>query len=304
MNTKTLFYIFLSLVFFTFCTMVLGGWVRNEGAGLSCPDWPLCHGQIIPPMEYRIMLEYGHRLAATLVSILLLIAGFFIFLKDQKQLKKLFGVALLLLFVQIFMGYLTVAKLLQWEIVALHLGVAVLFYSILLWMTLRTFFIAYPPNSPSVSIPPTFFYGARIALVLLFLQILLGGSVSSNYGGLACPDFPTCHGEWFPGFSGLVGLQFTHRLMALLFTLATIYFLWQWRKLPKTKLSLRCFVPWSIATLLFTQWSLGVGMIVAGVKSSTSTIPAWISVAHLGIAILLLSLILISHYVFYRKSLH
>ena len=38
----------------------------------------------------------------------------------------------------------------------------------------------------------------RIGLLLLAVQITLGGWVSTNYAALACPDFPTCQGQWWP----------------------------------------------------------------------------------------------------------
>jgi len=53
-----------------------------------------------------------------------------------------------------------------------------------------------------------------ILMGIIFFQAAVGGSVSSNYAGLACPDFPTCHGQWLPALSGMIGLQFAHRLLA------------------------------------------------------------------------------------------
>ena len=44
--------------------IVIGALVRAHGAGLSCPDWPLCHGQVVPDFDARIALEWGHRLFA------------------------------------------------------------------------------------------------------------------------------------------------------------------------------------------------------------------------------------------------
>src|SRR3989442_5864702 len=55
--------------------ILLGGLVRITGAGLACPDWPLCRGRVIPPLEGPILIEYSHRLAAALVSMLVMVTA-------------------------------------------------------------------------------------------------------------------------------------------------------------------------------------------------------------------------------------
>src|SRR5437870_10080186 len=49
--------------------ILLGGLVRLSGAGLACPDWPLCHGRLVPPLEGAVLIEYGHRMMAAAVSL-------------------------------------------------------------------------------------------------------------------------------------------------------------------------------------------------------------------------------------------
>ena len=55
-----------------FGLIVLGSIVRTTGSGLACPDWPLCHGHLLPPMEFNAIVEWLHRFVALLVSLLLL----------------------------------------------------------------------------------------------------------------------------------------------------------------------------------------------------------------------------------------
>ena len=48
----------------TFCLIVLGALVRANDAGLACPDWPLCFGEVVPRMNVKIAFEWGHRVLA------------------------------------------------------------------------------------------------------------------------------------------------------------------------------------------------------------------------------------------------
>src|SRR5271170_1323059 len=90
------------LIFFL---IVVGGMVRNLGAGLSCPDWPLCQGRIIPEFDIRVFAEYFHRLFAATVSILTLILSVLIFsnAKLRSELGKPMGWALAFLFSQVIL---------------------------------------------------------------------------------------------------------------------------------------------------------------------------------------------------------
>jgi heme A synthase len=63
----------IALLASTLALIALGGLVRITGSGLGCPDWPLCHGSIIPPFELAPWIEYMHRLAAASVSVLVLL---------------------------------------------------------------------------------------------------------------------------------------------------------------------------------------------------------------------------------------
>lgn len=293
----------VGLIVFTFFTIVLGSWVRNAGAGLSCPDWPLCHGLIIPPMEYRIMLEYFHRLAAAGVGILLLVGLVWSWWapKYRKGAALWLSGALFVLFIQIILGKLTVTRLLQWEVVAMHLGVAIILLSLIV-MAYRSVATQEIAPGPQKGATRALRVWGRLALLVLYSQILLGGSVSSNYAGLACPDFPTCHGLWFPGFSGLAGLHFLHRLGALVASFVLIALLWQWHKQREFYRDPWKMVPMALAALLALQWLLGVGMIIWGVPNSM-TIPAPASVAHLAVGALIFVLVLSAVYEFERREL-
>lgn len=294
-----------TLAVFTYFTIVLGSWVRNAGAGLSCPDWPLCHGHVIPPMEYRIMLEYFHRLAAAGVSLLLLVTlvwtlrnrGF------RKHLGAWLGAAFAFLFLQIILGKLTVDRLLQWEVVAMHLGVAVIFLGCVIGAAHKAWKLEARGSTKTRAVSDKgFVWTGRLAAIVVYGQILLGGSVSSHYAGLACPDFPTCHGEWWPGLSGQVGIQFLHRLGAVIATIAVGYLLYRLAQIRRSSAgaALGTTYSWLLGGGVGLQWLLGIGMIHFGVRHSM-TIPAPFSVAHLAIGVAIFVLILWGNYELRRQ---
>ena len=296
-----------------FLLIVVGGMVRNLGAGLSCPDWPLCQGRIIPVFDIKVFAEYFHRLFAASVSILTLIVSVKIY-RNQDLRKKwggYMGLALALLASQVVLGGLTVLQLLKSEIVTLHLATGTLFFATILTMALKTDGVSEwesgmetknSKNSKSSKNLKDSWkwlaFSGTAAGCVLYGQIVLGVIVSSHGAGLACPDFPTCLGDWWPGLSGIQGLHFVHRLGAATAFVFVSSFAWLMLTSKPAKMAARRLRPLGlgILILLLTQISLGIGNVVFH-------LPVAMSVAHLAVAEALFALILISRYEIHRVQL-
>lgn len=265
------------LLFLTYLLIVWGAVVRGTGSGLGCPDWPLCHGEIVPPFEKEVLIEYAHRLLASLVGILTLVVCVRIW--RDGNLRQRFGkkciLLLGLLILQIVLGGITVKTELHPHIVATHLGVALIFLGILFYMFLQVRGPQSTVHGPTLRNP---FPHWRLAVV--FTQILLGGLVAASGAGLACPDFPTCQGVWLPAMEGSVGLHFSHRLLGfVILGIATYSALKKWE----------CPVVKTVFGLVCLQVLLGIGTVLMG-------LPFWMRVAHNAVAVLLfLSLVVRSY---------
>jgi cytochrome c oxidase assembly protein subunit 15 len=195
--------------------MAFGAYVRTMNAGLTCPDWPLCFGKVIPEYHFGVYLEFIHRAYAGLETFLFLYCLIKILRNPiiSKAAKRTSILAACLLIGQIVMGGLTVILLLKSVIVTTHLALAALFMASLLWTTL----LLKEQQKPSVhkGLKHGFFYYLICALpLLIFIQLLVGGLVASTYSGLVCLDFPKCNGEWLPTLEGSIGLQVIHRFYA------------------------------------------------------------------------------------------
>lgn len=293
------------LVGVTFFLISLGSLVRNEDAGLACPDWPLCHGKVIPPMDYQIFLEWFHRMVAGSVSVGVLALSILVF--SNMSLRKLVGswcvAALVMLVAQVVLGGMTVLGLLHPGWVSSHLAVGLAFFGVLIVISLKLselsgrgraeplLAVCFRIGSRSSSLSNL----AAVTLFAVFAQCLLGGGVASNYAGLACPDFPKCLGEWWPPFEGIIRFQMIHRIGALVVTLLALTFMvavWANKKLlPKS-----VFRWTSVAfALLGLQVFLGIGNVIW-------QLPLLMSVAHLSVAALLIGSFVVVFYEIRRAN--
>lgn len=306
-----------------FLVVILGAYTRLVHAGLGCPDWPGCYGFLgVPKGDSAIELaqlrfpehpleipkawaEMLHRYVAGLLGLVILgLALIALKYRGRDQYPLKLSLALLALVIcQALFGMWTVTLKLWPQVVTAHLlgGFATL--SLLFLLSLRLSG-RLPADVGLTALRPL----ARVALVVVIAQIMLGGWTSSNYAAVACTDLPTCHGQWWPdmdfraGFNifqeigpnylggmlegaGRTAIHFSHRLGALVVAATVLLLAWR-----LYRAGMRGTAIW-LGLVLLTQLGLGITNVLAH-------LPLSIAVAHNGIgALLLLSVILVNYQV-------
>lgn len=267
-----------------FVLIVVGSVVRTTGSGLSCPDWPLCQGQLIPPMQFNVFMEWFHRLIALFVGLLLAgtVAAVVVKAETRARYGGLTALAVALYFSQALLGALTVWKLLDPTIVSGHLAVGLLLFGVL--VAIATLAHADGREESVQPRPSGVLPLFVLATVLVWFQAVLGGMVSTNHASLACADWPTCNGEWFPRLEGLVGLQVLHRYGAYLLTIALVTAAVVSSRVADAQVrDLGRLAGW----LVLLQLVIGVANVLMG-------IPVWVSALHLGNAAAIMAAMLVA----------
>jgi heme A synthase len=202
----------------TLVLIVIGAVVRTTGSGLGCPDWPLCHGQLLPPAERTAVIEYTHRTAAAIVGVLILSTVIVALLRhrEDRAVRYLAIAAVPLLGVQAWLGKETVERELPAEIVTVHLGMALLLLAVL--SLIAAFAFLGPERRRIESRERASFVRLAAAVAAIVLVVLLGGSyvVGAN-ATTACTTWPGCDQAPVPFLDGLRAqhIQWAHRLSTI-----------------------------------------------------------------------------------------
>ena len=207
----------------------LGSFVRVTGSGLACPDWPLCHGSIIPPFEYHVLIEYSHRLTASIVGLLIaamFVVAFLAFRKGEEPTRRAVvpaAVTLVVMLTQAGLGGVAVVTELPPPIVTLHLFLAEAILALLIVTMLSATSRSSTPGAGRVSARDArkLYLWAVVAAVAMLVMILSGSYVVAEEATLACGSgfsaWPLCDGAIMPsGFDPSIHMG--HRFMVVIGT--------------------------------------------------------------------------------------
>ena len=286
-------------LFLTFDLVLFGAFTRLTDSGLGCPDWPGCYGSASPlgaqthieaaqsalpsgPVTHgKAWIEMTHRYLATAVGALITLLAAMSWLGARRGRSDSGRGWATLTFVWVCLqgafGALTVTMKLYPAIVTLHLLGGI---GLLVLLAVQT--QALEPKALPVS--PALLGGIGAVAVLALTQMALGGWVSTNYAVLACRDFPTCQGAWWPPmdfaagfhilrelgvgpdggflpFAALTAIHQAHRLGAAILLAALA--LLAWRLARSDRPELRRWA-WPLAGVGLWQLATGLGNVVLG----------------------------------------
>jgi len=211
---RTVWRLALAAAIVAYGGVIIGSWVRITGAGMSCPDWPLCHGSLLPSIAGGTLWEWSHRLVALFETplVVTLVVMAWPLRKKLRPVAPMLGVVVALFILQVFLGAATVRLANAPLSVVLHWGTAMAFLGALVALTI---FIRAPGwlEAGSPSTHRALFALLSATALLAFVTMCVGAYVSSSGAGLACVQLPGCAGEMIVyGSSQFV--QMAHRAVA------------------------------------------------------------------------------------------
>lgn len=302
--------------------VILGAWTRLVDAGLGCPDWPGCYGFAgIPMSPERIERaemrfpdapvevdkawpEMVHRYFAGALGLVILALTIMAWRRrtEPGQPVLLPFVLLVVVIIQAAFGAWTVTLKLWPQVVVAHLLGGFLTLSLLWLLWLRLGWRREPVAGELAAALARLRPWVLAGIVVLVMQIALGGWVSANYAALACPDFPTCQGRWWPeadyahGFNlmqevgpnylgglmdseGRIAIHFSHRLGAIVVTAVLGFLAWRLWRTPQS---------WQLAPLGITLAAVLLVQLLLGIANVVFSLPLVVATAHNAVAALLL----------------
>lgn len=319
-------------LFFTIDLILFGVFTRLTDSGLGCPDWPGCFGKVSPigardyiaaaqasfplgPVTFpKAWIEMIHRYLATGVGVLILVMAFWSWREKDRIHVSVFWPMLTLIWVCIqgAFGALTVTMKLFPAIVTMHLLGGMILLALLRLQGLR-YKMGHVPGGlalPLLSIQPSTRRWLWVVFAAVWLQIALGGWVSTNNAALACRDFPTCQGSWWPHmdfpagfqlwrelgmqrsgyfipFDALTAIHYTHRLGAYVVFILFAWLAWRfWRVEGKRThaLILLALIGWQVLTgvsIVLREWPILIALSHSGgAAAMVFFLTGWLTAAY------------------------
>ncbi len=211
----------LSTAAATYLLVVIGAIVRTTDSGMGCPDWPLCHGALIPPLgDASAWIEWTHRTVAAIIGLLVLSVAISAWRTHRGNRSVVWAAiaALVVTVIQAGLGMVTVETSNAGPTVTLHLATAMILLGLLTYLAVR---VIYPDALPERSGSQHFTLLAAFTALCVYALLLFGSHVTETSGAaLAFPDWPLFGGALVPHFSADSSVaagqvwQFLHRVVA------------------------------------------------------------------------------------------
>jgi protoheme IX farnesyltransferase len=266
----------------TILLVTIGVIVRATGSGMGCPDWPLCHGQVIPPLDDpKAWIEWIHRTVAVIIGFEVL--GLAILaVVDHRDRRLLVGAtlgAIVLVGFQAWLGKETVRLNNSGESVTAHLAAAMTLLGLLVWILARSLYPARLGGGGSQRFTLIAAFGAASVFALL----LFGSQVTATSQWFVFPDWPLMGGTPFPVLTDANSAHVLHRWIAVVVGLIVAgVVLAAWRQRPRQRAIVRLA---ALAALLFPIQALIGGLQILTMLSG------WTQTLHLAVGAVIWALL-------------
>lgn len=202
-----------------FIVMIAGSLVTKTDSGLGCGnDWPLCNGKWVPEYTLASIIEYMHRLITGVAGIIVVIFSVLCwrFYRGNQEVRNLALFGLFFIVLESILGASAVIWPQSSSVLALHFGFSLLAYT---GVFLLSLFVLQRDKTELMvqgSVSSGFRKWVWGVTIYAYGVVYLGAYVRHTGSSMACSDWPLCDGKLIPELSGQVGIQFVHRLGALI----------------------------------------------------------------------------------------
>jgi heme a synthase len=213
-----------------FVVYALGTLVTTTGSGHGCGDsWPLCRGQFVPEFAISTAIEFTHRVATAAVTVLVLVVAFGVLWlwRSRLELRILAPLMVVALFAEAGLGAALVLLPASPVLLAIHFGTSLILFGSVLLTALIGHELDGWDRLRDLAVASGFRFLAFALALYTYVVGYLGAYMRLRGAELGCQGWPTCNGQLFPGFSGLVGIALSHRVAAVVLLAGTIWlFIW------------------------------------------------------------------------------